>query len=100
MADSATPSWTFLSNHGHVLIWVSRHPDALIRDIALAVGVSERAILSILRDLEDGGYLIRVPQGRRTSYVINARRPFRHPVEADRRVGDLLSLSSRPTGDD
>jgi len=100
MADSATRSWTFLSNHGHILVWVSRHPDALIRDIAQAVGVTERATLSILRDLEDDGYLIRVPQGRRTSYLVNARRPFRHPVEANKRVGDLLSLFSRQPGDD
>ena len=99
MTDPATRSWTLLSNHGHILVWVSRHPDALIRDIAQAVGVTERATLSILRDLEEGGFLIRVPRGRRTSYVVNERRPFRHPVEADKRVGELLSLFSRPSSD-
>lgn len=100
MAEAATRSWTLLSNHGHVLVWTSMHSDARVRDIALAVGITERATLSILRDLEDGGYLTRVPQGRRTSYVINDRRPFRHPVEADKRVGDLLALFSRVPGDD
>ena len=89
---STARSWTLLSNHGHVLVWVSRHPDERVRDIALAVGITERATLSILRDLEDGGYLTRVPQGRRTHYVVNEHRPFRHPAEADHRVGDLLAL--------
>ena len=97
MADSAPRSWTLLSNHGHVLVWVSQHRDARIREIAEAVGITERATLSILRDLEDGGYLTRVPAGRRTSYVINHRRPFRHPAEADQRVGDLLALFVRPS---
>lgn len=92
VADSTAGSWTLLSNHGHVLVWVSRYRDARIREIAEAVGITERATLSILRDLEDGGYLTRVPAGRRTSYVINHRRPFRHPAEADQRVGDLLAL--------
>lgn len=94
MAEPATRSWTLLSNHGHVLVWVSRHRDARIRDIAQAVGITERATLKILRDLEDDGYLTRLPQGRRTSYVINDRRPFRHPAEADQRVGDLLAVFS------
>jgi predicted ArsR family transcriptional regulator len=85
-------SWTLLTNHGHVLVFVHRNPDARIRDIASTVGITERATLNILRDLEDGGYITRVPQGRRTHYVVNARRPFRHPAEADHQVGDLLAL--------
>lgn len=95
MSDpAAARSWTLLTNHGHVLVWVSRNPDTRIRDIAQGVGITERATLKILSDLEDGGYLTRVPQGRRTHYVINDRRPFRHPAEADQRVGDLLALFS------
>lgn len=84
--------WTLLTNHGHVLVQVHRDPDARVRDIADAVGITERATLNILRDLEEGGYITRVPQGRRTHYVVNPRRPFRHPAEADHPVGDLLAL--------
>lgn len=93
MADPASVrTWTLLTNHGHVLVHVSRNPDSRIRDIAAAVGITERATLNIVRDLEDEGYLTRVPQGRRTHYVVNAHRPFRHPAEADHQVGDLLAL--------
>ncbi len=90
MAESR--SWTLLTNHGHVLVFVSRQPDARIRDIADTVGITERATLNILRDLEEAGYVTRVPNGRRTHYVVNERRPFRHPAEADHPVGDLLAL--------
>jgi predicted transcriptional regulator len=95
MAEQAsTRMWTLLTNHGHVLVFVHRNPDARVRDIAATVGITERATLNILRDLEDEGYLTRVHQGRRTHYVVNTRRPFRHPAEADHQVGDLLALFS------
>lgn len=89
---SGTRGWTLLTNHGHVLVQIRRNPDARVRDIAETVGTTERATLNILRDLEVGGYITRVPQGRRTHYEVNARRPFRHPAEADHPVGDLLAL--------
>ena len=47
--------WTFLTNHGHVLVFVHRNPDARVRDIASAVGITERAAQTILSDLEDDG---------------------------------------------
>ncbi len=90
--DSNARGWTLLTNHGHVLVHVHRNPDARIRDIAAVVGITERATLNILRDLEQGGYLTRVPNGRRTHYVVNSHRPFRHPAEADHQVGGLLAL--------
>lgn len=89
---AASRPWTLLTNHGHVLVFVHRNPDARVRDIAAMVGITERATLNILRDLEQEGYLTRVPHGRRTHYVVNAHRPFRHPAEAAHRVGDLLGL--------
>jgi DNA-binding MarR family transcriptional regulator len=91
-APGSERTWTFLTNHAHVLVHVSRHPDARIRDIAAEVGITDRATQSILRDLEEGGYLTRVPRGRRNHYIVNERRPFRHPSEAQQRIGDLLAL--------
>jgi hypothetical protein len=85
-------TWTFLTNHAHVLVWVSAHPEARVRDIAAHVGITERAAQSILRDLDEGGYVSKVRVGRRNSYTINADLPFRHPLEADHAVGGLLQL--------
>jgi len=45
--------WTFLTNHGHLLLAVARSPDARVHELAAVVGITERAALLILRDLED-----------------------------------------------
>ncbi|MHA7282954.1 helix-turn-helix transcriptional regulator [Arthrobacter sp. TMS2-4] len=84
--------WTFLTNHGHVLIVVAADPTALVHDIATRVGISGRATLHILKDLEDAGYLQRIKEGRRTRYVINAHQHFRHPSLAHQEIDALLSI--------
>ena len=92
MADDRGPSWTFLTNHGHVLLAVAADADARVEEIAERVGISRRATLSILGDLEDAGYLIRSRCGRRTHYELRPHRPFRHPSTAHREVDDLLAI--------
>jgi DNA-binding transcriptional ArsR family regulator len=86
------PSWTFLTNHGHVLLAVAADPDTRVEEVAARVGISPRAVLAILRDLEDAGYLTRTRRGRRTHYELVPHRPFRHPSEADREVDELLAV--------
>jgi DNA-binding MarR family transcriptional regulator len=84
--------WTFLTNHGHVLVCVACDPQARIRDIAGQVGITERAVQLILRDLEDGGYVRRRRVGRRNEYTVVGRGRFRHPLENQIRVGDFTGL--------
>ena len=81
--------WTFLTNHAHVLLVVRRDPHARLRDIAAAVGVTERAVQLILGDLESAGYLRRTKVGRRNEYAVLGG-PLRHPLERGRAVDDLL----------
>jgi predicted ArsR family transcriptional regulator len=92
-----TRDWTFLTNHGHVLVALRRDPDARLRDIAATVGITERACQAIVADLEEAGYLRRERVGRRNHYTINDHGPFRHPAEADREVGALLALFASGT---
>ncbi|MDA8367799.1 MAG: MarR family transcriptional regulator, partial [Actinomycetota bacterium] len=40
--------WTFLSNHGHVLVAIAADPEGRCRDIAERVGITERAAQSII----------------------------------------------------
>ena len=87
--------WTFLSNHGHVLVALSRDPHARIRDLAAEVGITERAAQGIVNDLEVDGYVTKVRVGRRNEYHLHPQMPFRHPAEATERVGDLLEIFSR-----
>jgi hypothetical protein len=91
-------SWTFLTNHAHVLLAIARDPNARLRDVAAEVGVTERAAQAIVADLEAGGYLRRSRVGRRNQYAVNGAGHFRHPAEADRQIGDLLALfTPQPT---
>lgn len=83
-------TWTFLTNHSHVLICLARDPGLRLRDLADEVGITERAVQGIVKDLEVAGCLTRHREGRRNRYVIALDRPMRHPVEQHHVVGDLL----------
>ena len=93
-ASEASREWTFLSNHGHVLIHLSRFPDSRVRDISDAVGITERSTQAILSDLEDAGYVTISRVGRRNSYKVNSGAKFRHPSEASKSIGALLKIFS------
>lgn len=85
-------SWTFLTNHAHVLIDISERPEVRMRDIATRVGITERAVQRIVRDLEESGHLTRSKDGRCNRYSVNADRPLRHPIEKHRSIQDLLDM--------
>lgn len=97
-ADSR--AWTFLSNHGHVLVHVSREPRARLRDVADAVGITERSAQAILADLEAGGYVTKERVGRRNHYVVHPELAFRHPSESAHPVGALLRIFGPVPGDE
>ena len=90
MASSS--SWTFLSNHAHVLVALSRDPRSRVRDVAQAVGITERAVLSILDDLEAEGLIARVREGRRNRYELHLDGALRHPLESHRSVRELIEM--------
>jgi DNA-binding transcriptional ArsR family regulator len=96
-AGPAARHWTFLSNHGHVLVCLARDPEARLRDVALSVGITERAVQKIVSDLEEAGVVERLRDGRRNRYRLHAERPLRHPIEAHRTVGALLGMVLNPT---
>ena len=90
----AVREWTFLSNHGHVLVQLSRDPDSRIRDIADSVGITERSAQAILADLEESGYVSISRIGRRNRYKINPSLKFRHPAEEGKPISSLLKIFS------
>jgi predicted ArsR family transcriptional regulator len=75
--------WLFLSHHAHILLAVSRDPNAPARELAATVGLTERSVQRILSDLVGEGYLGRERVGRRNRYEVKRDAPFRHP-ELDR----------------
>ena len=84
--------WTFLTNHAHVLICLSRDPEMLMRDVATAVGITEGAVRRIVAELDAADYLTRTRKGRRNVYEVDLDRPLRHPLEREHSIGELLSL--------
>lgn len=86
-------SWTFLTNHAHVLVCLARDPSMRLRDLAVAVGITERAVHRIIVELESSGYLSRDREGRRNHYVVHTARPLRHPLEAHHTIATLLELA-------
>lgn len=85
-------SWTLLTGHGHVLVAVARDSQARIRDISEECGLTERATLAILADLESAGYVTRKRVGRRNSYIVHFDRTFRHRAQDGHRIGPFLEL--------
>jgi predicted transcriptional regulator len=99
-ATAGTRHWTFLSNHGHVLVCLARDPEARLRDVAQAVGITERAVQKIVADLEAAGVLARERNGRRNRYHLDVGRPLRHPLESHRTIGALVGMVLEgPSGD-
>ncbi len=88
-------SWTFLTNHAQVLLCIAQNSDARLRDVAQAVGITERAAQRIVLDLVEANFLERRRVGRRNNYVINPNADMRHRAQQGHRVGELLNLLRR-----
>ena len=86
------PTWTFLTNHAHVLLCLAREPEVRMRDVATLVGITERAVQRIVADLEEAEYVERSRHGRRNRYAVRTDLPLRHPIERHERVSSLITL--------
>ena len=84
-------TWTFLSNHGHILILLCSEPDLRMWEIAQRVDITERAVQRIIHDLVAEGYLQVTKEGRRNHYEPNLNATLRHPLEAGVTIGQFLS---------
>lgn len=88
-------NWTIFSNHGHVLVCLARNSNARLRDVAADVGITERAVQKIVRDLQDGGMISITKNGRRNAYRIHKKQNLRHRLEASCKLRDLIKLVNR-----
>jgi len=89
--------WRFLTNHAHVLTSIGADPSVRLRDIADAVGITERTAAQIVNDLEQAGYLTKTRIGRRNTYDVHDELPLRHPLHRHHTVGELIRfLHSSP----
>ncbi len=90
------PEWSFLTNHVRVLMCIANDPGIRLRDIAAAMGITERTAYGIVTDLVEDGYVIKTKDGRRNVYQIRAHVPLREPSLHERTIGELLDLLVGP----
>lgn len=84
--------WTYLSNHTHTILLLWQNPDLRVRDLAARIGITERAVIRILGELEASGAIRRYREGRRNRYEVDGSRRLRHPLERHVRLEHLLDL--------
>lgn len=82
--------WTFFTHHAHVLISLARDPTLRLRDIAGAVGVTERATATLVSELVHAGYLQRFKDGRRNRYRVDLSGSLRHDLVSGTSVGEVF----------
>src|SRR4051812_45661699 len=84
--------WSLLTAHAEVLLCIARDPDTRVREIAAAVGISERGAHQIVADLVDAGYVRRARVGRRNRYAIETKTTLKHTPVRHRRVASIIAL--------
>lgn len=84
------PPFSFLTNHGLVLLCIADDPRLRMRDIAAHVDITERATQRIVADLIGAGYLTRTREGRRNNYTVESALPIALPAQRDVALGSLL----------
>ena len=83
-----------LTNHAYVLALIAQKPDVRMREIALTVGITERAVQRIVEDLTACDYIAITKSGRRNQYTILPDSPLRHPLASHRNIGELIRFVS------
>jgi DNA-binding transcriptional ArsR family regulator len=89
--------WSFLTNHARALLFIAHDRDARLRDLAAALGVTERTAYGIVADLSSAGYVVKEKDGRRNRYHIQAHLPLRDSIGRERTIGEVLDLLAERT---
>ena len=84
--------WSFFTNHARALICIARDPGIRLRDLAVAIRVTERSAYGIVSDLVHAGYVVKEKEGRRNRYRVEAQLPLPESIGRERTVGDVLGL--------
>jgi predicted transcriptional regulator len=80
-----------------VLGYIARHPDDTMAAVADSLGLTERGVAAIIRNLKDEGYLTIEHRGRRNHYSVNYGVSLRRPGHRQLLVEDVLEAVSKLT---
>jgi hypothetical protein len=84
--------WSFLTNHARALVAIAHDPGIRLRDIATALGITERSAYRIVTDLATAGYIVKERDGRRNRYQIQEHLPLPGSPNGKRTIGEVLDL--------
>lgn len=84
------PEWTFLTKYAMVLSLIARHRCITAREMATAIGTTERQVRRVIADLSSAGYIAKRRAGRGVKYRINPDLSLRHDTHQEIAVGDFL----------
>ena len=84
--------WSFLTNHARALVCIAKDPGLRLRDIATALGITERSAYGIVADLTDAGYVLKERDGRRNRYQIQKHVPLRDSISREAAIGEVLDV--------
>ena len=90
--------WSFLTRHGRALLCIASDPGVRLRDIATALGITERSAFAIVTDLAESGYVVKQREGRRNRYVVRRGLPLPEMTLHERTIGEVLDvlLATKP----
>ena len=91
-SKTTSGTWTFFTNHAHVMILLAQYPEMVLREVAIKVGITERAVQKIVADLEETSFIKKERVGRSNRYKLLLNKPLRHPIEAHKTAKEVISL--------
>lgn len=85
-------NWTFITTHGAVFMFVARNPQVTALEIATKLGITERSVRRVIKDLETEGYITKRRRGRINQYKVNLNARLRRSENKHLKARDLLKV--------
>ncbi|MDP9374430.1 MAG: helix-turn-helix domain-containing protein [Chloroflexota bacterium] len=86
-----TRTWSLFSSHGLSLFQAAANPAVTQRELSDALGLTERQVGRIVKDLRQADVLRVERRGRQNCYVVNPDAPLRHPTLAHIPLGSIIA---------
>lgn len=83
-------TWTLLSNHGAVLLYLAEHPRATLKETATATGLTERTAFRIAKDLREAGHLRSRKSANRAERIVELDIALSHPIANGRTLPEIV----------
>jgi len=98
MGESERASdWSLFSSHGLVLVCLAGEPDATLRAVSARLGLTERQVGRIVKDLAAAGMVRVERRGRRNTYAVTPEARLRHPALAHVPLDRVIAAVAVPS---